>query len=233
MGYIDQRGQWVFRDDARRFEDLGDFNEQLALAKIDGRWGYIDRKFNVRIAPRFEAARDFTGGLAAVKIDNKWGYINKRGRLVVKLRYDDADDFDDTLAMVKLNNRFGYIDRQGRVAIAPQFTEAEPFFRNYARVSQEPSFGYIGLNGNIIWDPREPLENIRVVTLEEDVRILVDPEQFPGHRSAEPPEPRKATPAPYPPEYLYEEQLPNPIQLRWRQHMRRIKQDGERQNNGR
>ena len=217
MGYIRKDGRWAFRDDGRRFQDLGDFNQGLARAESGGKWGYINRAFKWQIEPRFDGARDFTDGLAAVKVGERWGYIDKRGELVVAPRYTFADDFDDTLALVRMGDRFGYVDRRGRVAIAPQFKRAEPFFRDYAKVSHPPSFGYIGLSGNVIWDPRAPLESITDLRLREKARLSTEPELSPGNRRLRLPRAREPKPRPYAPDFVYEEQLPDPIQLRWRE----------------
>ena len=220
IGYIDKRGEWIFRDDARRFERLGDFNQNLARAKqTDGKWGYIDKRFEWVIAPQFDGARDFTGGIAAVKAGEKWGYIDKSGRVVAPARFDRADDLDEKLAMVQVGDRFGYINRAGRMAIEPQFTRALPFFRGLARVSFEPSFAYVDLSLNVAWNPRAPLVAIRDQTLESQARIIVRQKLNIPHRSDRigPPPRREPAPTPYAPEFLYEEKLPNPLQLRWQQ----------------
>lgn len=165
IGYIDRSGQMVFEDTERKFSDLGSFREGLASAQVDGKWGFINREFEVVIEPIYDDVRDFVGGFAAVELRGKWGYIDKAGETAIGPQYEKAGDFDEILAMVRIDGKYGYINRNAKPIIAPQFDEADPYFRNYARVRQnsiakEPIFGYIGLVGNVVWDPRAAVDVI-------------------------------------------------------------------------
>ena len=213
LGYINKRGDFIFFDRNRSFADLGDFNDSLARAKVGDHWGYIDKRYRLRIPAQFQGCRDFADGLAAVKLREKWGFIDKAGNWVVPAIYDQVDDFDSKLAMVTLDGNVGYINQNATNGIEPQFEFAQPFFRNYARVSQSPHFGYIGPSGHVMWDPRAPLTGILDVTLQGQVNAIdlrrKDPR--PGTRILPAPFWRKALPIPYPPEYLYDEGLPQPL----------------------
>ncbi len=206
LGYINKRGRFVMVDRQGRFEELGDFEDGYARAKANGGWGYIDRGMAWRIEPRFEDARDFTNGAAAVKIDGAWGYIDKRGRVIIEPRFDGADDFDDTLAMVRQGERYGFVDRGGRMILAAAYERAEPVFRNYARIALEPAFGYATVSGKLIWDPVRAERGFVNTTARERASV-VQRRHHTHNRIIPPPEPRSPTPPPYPPEYLYEEEL--------------------------
>jgi predicted DNA-binding WGR domain protein len=211
-GYIDKRGKWRFRDQSGRIQALGDFNDNLARAEVNGRWGYINRQFELAIEPRFEAARDFENGLAAVKRNGQWGFINKAGQWQVKPRFDAADDFasdldSKLLARIEQDVRVGYVNKNASGGIRPQFESGWPFFRSLARVQRSPSFGYIDTAGRPVWDPRAPLEAISDLT-NRGRAIAATDEKFPGTRLLEPPPKRPAQPAPYPPDYQYQEVLP-------------------------
>ncbi len=168
LGYILRNGRLDWADKQRRFSDLGDFRGGFARARVGDRWGYIDKRYRLRVEPRFEEALDFEGGVAAVMIDGKWGYLDASFRFTVDPRYELAFDFarqddpddapersDAVLLLVQSRGLLGYINRIGRVSISPQFDSALPYFRRYARVSQPPSFGYIDVSGRVLWDPRE------------------------------------------------------------------------------
>lgn len=213
LGYIDKTGEAVFIDRAGRFAELGGFEDGMARARVGERWGYIDRTFRFSIKPRFDDARDFAGGMAAVKVRGRWGYVNKTGELVIEPRFDAAYDFDQTLAMVVIDGRFGYVGRTGRLEVPPRFDWAEPFFRDYARVSWGDGFGYIDVAGNVIWDPRRALRGF--VDLRVTERGALRAREFNRFNQIVPPPdpaPRddEARPAPYPPEYRYEDVLPRP-----------------------
>jgi hypothetical protein len=214
VGYIDKAGRWTQRDRTRVFDDLGDFNEGFAKAKVGEKWGYINRTMRLVIDPRFDDARDFTGGVAAVKLGELWGYIDKRGTLVVEARYDLADDFDDVWALVKKDGLFGYVDRAGRSGITPRYGQAEPYFLNYARVSWAPNFGYIAVGGKVIWNPAEAEQGFLDLTLTERGRILVA-DRFRYNFVVPDPQPYREPMTPgYPPDYLYDEELPA-AEVKW------------------
>ena len=80
-GYID-RQTWLPLIPPR-FERAMYFSEGLAAVRIDGRYGYIDRRGEMVIAPRFDLAGEFSQGLAEVIVGNKAGVINRAGDLVV------------------------------------------------------------------------------------------------------------------------------------------------------
>lgn len=62
---IDRKGAAVFTPRSR-VRYVTKFAEGLALVRVGGEIGYIDRKGNMAIQPRFEQASDFSNGLALV-----------------------------------------------------------------------------------------------------------------------------------------------------------------------
>ena len=220
LGYITKAGRYSWRDTRGRFNDLGDFNESLAKARIGDKWGYIDKTGRVRIEPRFEDARDFTNGFAAVQVGDKWGYIDKTGRLAIPPRFDDADDFDATLAMIVIGDKFGFINKTGKIVIPARYSYAEPYFRRYARFGNAPwDFGYLDVAGNVIWDPRVAELGFVDIRTKTRVRIIIRGSSVSGPDSGASdldspvvfaPPARPPSEPPYPPEYLYDEVLPQP-----------------------
>lgn len=204
--FLNKKGKLVYRDPTGDIQLLGDFNEGLARFQSGGRWGYMDKKFQVVVPPTYEGARDFTSGSAAVKLNGKWGYINRKYAVAVPFIYDQADDFDEALAMVTLDGKKGFIGRSGRVEIEPQFDWAEPFRLGVARVSVGDSFGYIKSSGYVFYDPRNGQQGIVDITAREQLRTQVSQwERF--NRTLRPPTPRPVLALPYPPEYQYDEGL--------------------------
>jgi WG containing repeat len=66
-----------------RFERAMAFSEGVAAVRIDGRFGYIDARGEVVIAPRFDLAGRFYQGLAEILVGNKAAIINRNGDIVV------------------------------------------------------------------------------------------------------------------------------------------------------
>jgi hypothetical protein len=67
-----------------RFERAMPFAEGLAAVRINGRFGYVDHRGEVVIAPQFDLAGNFHHGLAEILVGNKIGVINRRGDIVVQ-----------------------------------------------------------------------------------------------------------------------------------------------------
>ena len=101
----------------------GDFENGIASACLNGKYGYIDRNGNLTIAPQFEEARNFCGnGLARARMSGKWGFIDRSGKYVINPLFDWTSLLcDDGFAVVMQNDRFGIINNGGEVVVTPQF----------------------------------------------------------------------------------------------------------------
>ena len=101
-------------------QQIGEFNDGLAPAKIEGKWGFIDAKGGMVIEARFSYAYPFLQGLAPVSIDKKYGYIDKTDAFVIRPRFEEAQGFlPDGIATAKLDGQYIYIDRDGRKIAQP------------------------------------------------------------------------------------------------------------------
>jgi WG containing repeat len=121
-GFIDINGNAV----SKPREEVRDFREGLAPVKVGDKWGYVDIKGRVAIAPRWKTyniynapVMPFFEGLAAVydspqgysSEDEEYqtyncGYIDKAGEYVIKpVRRQGCGEFHDGLAVVKVDPR--------------------------------------------------------------------------------------------------------------------------------
>ena len=132
-GYVDYYGNWKFEptyDGATLF--TGDEPMSFAAVKTAGRWGCIDRKGVMVIAPTFmeQTHADLAGKQwiygrhydtwrypTRDKESGLWGYVNYLGRWVIDAEYEDYDYFGEDhnyiYAQVKRDGRWGSIDRNG------------------------------------------------------------------------------------------------------------------------
>lgn len=210
VGYIDKRGQPVFTDTTGQIQALGDFHDGLARIKGNDLWGYLGKNWKLRIDARYEDARDFHQGIAAVRLNQKWGFIDKTGRFVIQPVYDSADDFDDKLIMVTLDKKIGYVDRIGNVVIKPQFKTGKPFDKGLAEVGLTTSFGYIDTRGKLKWSPTLALKGFINRRAKEKAYIAQQRTAI-SNRIVDPPAEQAKQPTPYPPDYLYDPVLPQPV----------------------
>ncbi|MCL5291146.1 MAG: WG repeat-containing protein [Actinobacteria bacterium] len=119
-----------------------------------GKWGYIDKTLNVRIAPYFDDGREFIDGLAPVRIGGKWGYIDKSGKLGIALQYDEVSYFMEDAARVRVGDKWGYIDRAGEMIVDPQFYKSREFTEGLAPVKVGDKWGYIDKSGRMAVESR-------------------------------------------------------------------------------
>ena len=79
--YVDRKTQQELIP--ARFELALPFSEGLAAVRINGRFGYIDARGDVVIAPAFDLAGEFHAGLAEIRIGGDTGMIDRTGKIVV------------------------------------------------------------------------------------------------------------------------------------------------------
>lgn len=122
-GFINKKGYMVTKD----YCVISDFHEDLALALINGRHGFIDKSGNIVIQPNSDYSYDdyynaypFCEGFSKVKINDKYGYINTQGRFVITPQYDYADNFHQGIALVKMEETLYYIDTLGNIVFQYQ-----------------------------------------------------------------------------------------------------------------
>ncbi len=121
--------------------------------KKDGRYGFVDRNGNLRVANRYDSIGEFHEGLAPIKLIGKWGYVSTSDHIAINPNYDRAVDFQSGRAVVSRSKKFGVVNKEGK-AILPL---------RYDHVARQPnSFlltlsnlkGIADLNGNVMIEPR-------------------------------------------------------------------------------
>jgi hypothetical protein len=123
----------------------------MAAVKAGDKWGYINTKGKMVIAPQFDFARDFYEGLAGVKIGGKWGYIDKAGKMVIAPQSGFGYAFSEGRARVYVDKKWGFIDKTGKMVIAPQFKQAFDFDGQRAYVDPGTwKWGFIDPAGTMV-----------------------------------------------------------------------------------
>lgn len=107
------------------------------IAKLNGKWGYVNKRMKTVIPFEFDEVKTFKGKVAWVRKNNKWGLINKRGKMRTAFIYDRFEDFTDGLALIKRDNKYGYINIKGKEIVIPQYTSAKSFKNGGGKVSIE------------------------------------------------------------------------------------------------
>ncbi|MEM1208403.1 MAG: WG repeat-containing protein [Planctomycetota bacterium] len=212
---INKRGSVQWADRSSRVERLGDFRDGMMRVKVDGRWGYLDRAYRVAIKPVYLDARPFSGGRAAVRDELGWFLIDRKGRAQGRDRLEDlfGFPFEGRVSLAESGGRAGLVGRTQRWVVQPAYPWAYAEFRLLVRAGLDRPVGdfrYVDIAGGRVFDPRGALEGVsdlrrRSLALAVSRGELVLPRRVP-------PPPRRDPTAPaYPPEYLEDLQLPQPL----------------------
>lgn len=111
-GIVDDEGN-VCSEPVHRYEKTFPFKEGRAKIMKAGRYGFIDRKGNVRVAPQYSSVRDFKEGLAAVVINGKWGFIDKDENIIVQPYYVNVSDFSNGVAKAQTGSKWSFVTCKG------------------------------------------------------------------------------------------------------------------------
>jgi len=158
------------------------FQEGMAAVAIYGnedeesqsKFGFVDQKFKIIVAPKYKAVGDFTEGFAwAEDFNGKIGFIDKTGKTVIKFKYDDARNFhegycpvnigsvtetgylfddDDEKFVSKRGGKWGFVNKSGKEICPIKYSLVKDFAEGMANVTIEGEHytlysGYINQNG--------------------------------------------------------------------------------------
>ena len=81
------------------FDEIGEYSQGLAPAKVGGKWGFIDTCGKWAIEAEYDDVFGFNGGPATVQKAGKWGLIDKSGKeiLAPQMAYILSDGWTDGL----------------------------------------------------------------------------------------------------------------------------------------
>lgn len=106
-------------------QDILSHQEDYLLAKIDGKYGFLDHNGKLRIANRYDGAFGFSEGLAPFQLLGHWGYINKTEHIIIQPLYDQVFPFQDGLARVEKAGKWGIIDQEGHAVLPLEYSGIE------------------------------------------------------------------------------------------------------------
>lgn len=142
------------------FEGIGFFNNDIAPASINGKWGYINKKGEFVIKPKFDSANEFFNSFAKVMVNDKAALIDIKGNYVIPPKYDRIETASNNLFMVKKGDKYGYINQEGKVIIPVKFESLGGFFISPDNMEvntiakYNSKWGIISKNGNFVIKPQ-------------------------------------------------------------------------------
>jgi len=161
-----------------QFDEMRAFHNGLAAVRQGDRWGFVDAKGTMVVAPAFKDARDFLApDRAAVRDpDNvRWGYIDRSGAWVIDPTLYDTWGFSEGLAVVRVSiglrtSRItsavpeltaGLLDPDGHWVIAPvqdrkapnRMVDARDASEGLVAVEIQDKWGFVDLQGHPVIPP--------------------------------------------------------------------------------
>ena len=127
--------------------------QQLAVIKLNEKYGCINRKGEIIIQPIWEyILQGDENKHLLVRKDSLYGYIDSKGKIIIKPKFKSADLFSEGLAAVSNGEKYGYINMKGDTIINFQFEENAwgNFSQGFADVILNNKSGYIDKQGNIV-----------------------------------------------------------------------------------
>ena len=136
-------------------EECSPFCEGIAAIKLGGKYGYIDRRGTIVVAPLYDSASAFSDNVACVGIGAEQWLINCQGKQIARVE-GRVSLFSEGMAVVydKITGTYGYIDRDGKQIVSPRFARAEPFHEGLAVVELHGKCGFIDRTGDFAIQPR-------------------------------------------------------------------------------
>lgn len=126
--------------------------QQLAVIKLNDKFGCIDRKGNIVIQPTWDyILQGDKNKQLLVKKDSLYGFIDSKGQVIVRPQYQDANLFSDGLSAVSNGKKYGFINLKGDTVIPFLYDETFMGFNNgLSDVTLNDSCGYIDKQGKIV-----------------------------------------------------------------------------------
>lgn len=157
--------EWYFIDTAGdrilatkdKIEELSSFSQGLAVAKIDGKYGFVDQNFNKYVF-NYEDATNFYYGVAALKQNGKWALINASFELLTGFEFDDVvrDEANicsrNGIIILKKGEDYILYDLNGQVLGNKSYDMVRPFYSEYAAAKKGDKWGFIDRAGNTVID---------------------------------------------------------------------------------
>ena len=129
---INNKGKVIFQD--KSIEYISWFDYGLAIAKKNGKIGYLNTKGKFVISPTYEEGTGFYNQVAMVKKNGKWALINTKGKLLTTFNIEEIDyriDYRKSgVFPVKIDGLWGSMNYKGQLVVPAEFQNKIEFKGN-------------------------------------------------------------------------------------------------------
>lgn len=153
-----------------KFDDVRGFYEGFAVARLNGKYNFINTEGQLLSNQWFDWAGNFNEGFAIVKLNDKYNFINTEGQLLSKQWFEDASDFRAGFAAVGLNGKWNFINTEGQFLSNEWFDWARNFNGGFAEVKLNGKWNFINTEGQLlsqqwfddVWDFNEGFAKVKL-----------------------------------------------------------------------
>lgn len=145
----------------KKIEECSSLSSGLMVAKIDGRYSYVNKSFEL-VFGDYDYASSFHNGMAVVKEGDDWYFINSSNKRMSDKNYKDVklDDaqkaFRNSLAFVSEDgNKYYLANNKGEKVGNGQWDDAFLFITaEPTAVKLNGKWGFIDKEGNVVVEPQ-------------------------------------------------------------------------------
>lgn len=160
--YVNENGyRFEVPEETQKVEWLGPLNGNVAAAKINGKYGYIDQRFHELSEFQWDGATGITDNLGAVKKNERWALIDGSGALLSDYIYEDVKvdvyGFGSTCGrmFVKQGGSFQMVNQKGEAVGDETFEDAVPFMSSQpTAVKKNGKWGFVDVDGAWVIEPQ-------------------------------------------------------------------------------
>lgn len=117
---------------------------EYAIAKIDGKYGVIDKDNKILVKPIYDSISKLFNGYSVIKKDGMYGYLNKDLNIVKEPVFKDAKEFLNDATFVQSKDlKWACITKEMKMEIKPTYDEVYNFNDGLSRVKKDNNWGFV------------------------------------------------------------------------------------------
>jgi len=143
-GFIDSRGRIRI---ANRYDDIQNFQEEMAAIKINGKWGFINHQEHIVVQPAYEEVTPFKNGFSIVRQKGLSGLINKTGKIILPVRYQALEVLPSQRIRIMQDGAYGLSTADGHLILNPRYDVLEDLDNGFVIVARDQKYSLLTLQG--------------------------------------------------------------------------------------
>jgi len=149
------------------YEYMKYLEDDMIAVKRNGRFGFVDKQYRLRITNRYEDVGHFHKKGIPIKLLGKWGMINTQEQIIVQPMYDSIYSPKNGISIITLQNLSGLMDVGGKVLISAKYDQITLLESGEYLVLIDKKYGLISSDGtqlvNAKYDELIRLDNNSVI----------------------------------------------------------------------